>query len=151
MPKQRVVVTAEIDAVDKKVTLSSNQTGLQPPATFSVDTADTLEWHLRVVKGDLGGRRPRVRFVTFPVPADEQPLLERQSKAVEAEADVGAGGHAIRGTVSGAAHGGEYRYQVELVGPGEDEVLTCFWASSPGAPSQPVSPPMGGGEKRGGP
>jgi hypothetical protein len=146
-----VVVTAEIDVVDKKVTLSSNQGDLQPPKTFSVDTGDTLEWRLRVVKGELGGRRPRVRFVTFPKPAEERPLLENHGNTVEAEADTGTGGHAIRGKVSKEAHPGEYRYDVELAGPAGNQLLTCHWASVPGGAPQPVSPPMGGGEKRGGP
>jgi hypothetical protein len=146
-----VVVIAEIDTTANEVVLRGSQPDLRSGKTFAVAAGDTLEWHLRVVKGDLAGRRPRLRFVEFPDRADEKPLLENQGNLLEAKADVGAGGHAIRGTVSSGAHDGDYKYEVELLGPERKDVLTCFWASSPGTPRQSVSPPMGGGEKRGGP
>lgn len=139
-----VVVTAVITG-KTSVTLSSSQTGLVAPDTFSVKNGDTVEWRFQgATNAGLGGLKARIKFDRFPE-KEERPLLVGGSTLDEA-----AGGVIRAARVNDQAFNGEYRYLVQLVSPnGAITQLECSWASSVGGASTPTG--MGGGKRGGGP
>jgi hypothetical protein len=144
-----VTVTGKIDVAGKSVTLSAEQDGARLPSTFVLDNDHTVTWRLRdakvPTKTAFEGFKVRVRFVKFPT-NEKRPLLKRGS-ALDAAPDGVISG----GSVNPDAANGEYRYAVELVGPGDTVTnLECSWAGlAPGDP--PVVVGMGGIKREGGP
>jgi hypothetical protein len=153
------VVRGDVDTDRKTVVLSGEerlepppQPGGRSPALFVVEAKDEVEWQFRVVAGgELQGRRLRVRFVGFPNLENPTLFEGPAGHIVESASSVGSAVRLVGGPVSEDAFPGFYTFSVELVGPDTTEELACRWANGPGSPGIPVNPPMGGGEKRGGP
>jgi hypothetical protein len=152
-----VFVTGEVDTGRGIVILSSSEPpdvtpteGGPPPKLFAVQAGDEIVWTFHVEK-DLEGRRIQVRCVEF---ANSQHLPLFEGHADHVVAAESAGGTTARfrsGPVSVKAIDGEYRFAVELTGGGEPVTLKCLWVQQHGGMPISVNPPMGGGEKRGGP
>lgn len=149
MPKA-VTITGGIDVAGESVTLSAERDGVRLPPTFEVGNEDTLTWHLRdakvPTKTAFEGVTARVRFVEFPNPSDPRPLVEGGKRL-----DAAPNGVITGGRVRADAFNGDYRYEVELVGPtGAPKHLTCSWAAiDPNGVAEVTG--MGGIKRGGGP